>query len=271
MSGEEAVAESLSSAEGHDARPAGDGGDRVVSPLSALIRVQELDTTISQLEHRKLILPDRLALGEVEGELVASAVRASEAQARRDAVVVRLADLQHQVETLEARRAVVAERLYSTRGSATRDLQAMDEEVRHLALRQHELEDDELVLMEEQEPLDKEVGGLERERATLEETAAGLRVGVAEGEADIDAELSTVRAERQQMFDRVPPDLARRYETLRARLGGTGAARLVGQRCEGCHLQLPAVELDRIKRLPDDAVVTCEQCGRILVRASVAD
>ena len=127
------------------------------------------------------------------------------------------------------------------------------------------------MLMEEQEPLDKEVGGLERERAMLEETATGLRVAVAEGEAEIDAELSTLRAERQQMFDHVPPDLARHYETLRTRFGGTGAARLVGQRCGGCHLQLPAVELERIKRLPDDAVVTCEQCGRILVRAGVAD
>jgi predicted nucleic acid-binding Zn-ribbon protein len=42
-------------------------------------------------------------------------------------------------------------------------------------------------------------------------------------------------------------------------------ARLVGNHCDGCHLTLPAMELDRIRHLPEDELVTCEQCGRILV------
>ena len=49
-------------------------------------------------------------------------------------------------------------------------------------------------------------------------------------------------------------------------LGGVGAARLVGPSCTGCHLTLPAQELDRIRREPPDALVFCDQCGRILVR-----
>jgi uncharacterized protein len=55
------------------------------------------------------------------------------------------------------------------------------------------------------------------------------------------------------------------YERLRARLGGVGVARLVGTHCDGCHLTLSAVELDRVRHLPDGEVYTCEQCGRILV------
>ena len=47
--------------------------------------------------------------------------------------------------------------------------------------------------------------------------------------------------------------------------GGTGAARLIGQHCDGCHLELSAVEVERIRAATPDAVVTCEQCGRILV------
>jgi predicted nucleic acid-binding Zn-ribbon protein len=45
-----------------------------------------------------------------------------------------------------------------------------------------------------------------------------------------------------------------------------GAARVVGSSCGGCHLTLPATELDRIRRAEPDALVTCDQCGRILVR-----
>ena len=35
--------------------------------------------------------------------------------------------------------------------------------------------------------------------------------------------------------------------------------------CSGCHLTLPATEIDRIKKAPPDAFFTCDQCGRILV------
>ena len=60
-------------------------------------------------------------------------------------------------------------------------------------------------------------------------------------------------------------DLLARYEQLRSKLGGTGAARLVGGSCSGCHLTLSSMELDRVRKAPPDAVITCEQCGRILV------
>ena len=56
------------------------------------------------------------------------------------------------------------------------------------------------------------------------------------------------------------------YERLRAKLGGVGAARLVGPRCSGCHLTLPATELDRLRKGSPDALVFCDQCGRILIR-----
>ena len=62
-----------------------------------------------------------------------------------------------------------------------------------------------------------------------------------------------------------PARLRTRYERLRAHLGGVGAARLVGDRCEGCHLTLPSMELERIHHLPADTFATCPQCDRILV------
>jgi hypothetical protein len=56
------------------------------------------------------------------------------------------------------------------------------------------------------------------------------------------------------------------YEMLRTRLGGIGAARLEGGRCLGCNLSLSAVEVDRIRHEPPDAIVHCEECGRLLIR-----
>ncbi len=56
-----------------------------------------------------------------------------------------------------------------------------------------------------------------------------------------------------------------RYDPLRAKLG-VAAARLVGARCEGCHLDLSAAELDTVRRAPAEEIPDCPQCGRLLVR-----
>jgi predicted nucleic acid-binding Zn-ribbon protein len=156
--------------------------------------------------------------------------------------------------------------MYSGVVSAPRELQAMQADVESLRRRRSTLEDSVLDAMAEREPLDAEVSGLERERGRLDQEGTRLRGAVAEAEAAIDAELAAEQDRRAEAVVSLPADLAARYESLRARLDGIGAAPLVGGRCGGCHLSLPATELDRIRREPPDALILCEQCGRILVR-----
>ena len=117
----------------------------------------------------------------------------------------------------------------------------------------------------DQDPLDAEVAALDERASLLEAQAGQLREQVARDRAEIDGELATAASARAEQVAFVPPALAERYEALRARLKGTGAARLVGSRCDGCHLELPSVEVERIRALPPGEIITCEQCGRILV------
>jgi predicted nucleic acid-binding Zn-ribbon protein len=46
---------------------------------------------------------------------------------------------------------------------------------------------------------------------------------------------------------------------------GQGAARLVGNTCQSCHLTIPATEVDRIRHAPDGIVAYCDNCGAILI------
>ena len=120
--------------------------------------------------------------------------------------------------------------------------------------------------MDEREPLDARLDALDADRRAFDEESGALRVAIAEAESTIDTELASEEAARADAIVSIPPDLLSLYEQLRARLGGIGAARLVKGSCTGCHLALPATEVDRIKREPPDAVIRCDQCGRILVR-----
>ena len=58
------------------------------------------------------------------------------------------------------------------------------------------------------------------------------------------------------------------YEKIRTANGGTGAAALRQRRCGGCQLELNPVEIQRIRSAPEDEVLRCEECRRILVRTA---
>ena len=85
-------------------------------------------------------------------------------------------------------------------------------------------------------------------------------------EAGVDEEMARLGEGRAQAAGSVPADLRASTIASGPASDGVAVARLVGNHCDGCHLTLPAMELDRIRHLPEGEVVTCEQCGRILVR-----
>ncbi len=185
---------------------------------------------------------------------------------RREEAATKQSRLEETVGSLEARIAEIERRLYSGTVSAPRELQAMAAEVDSLKARQSSVEDEVLLAMEEGEPLAEEALRLQSERATLQEETDHVREALTRAEATVDAQISGEAAERAGAAKDVPAELLRIYEGLRAKLGGVGAARLVGSSCSGCHLTLAAAEVERIKRQPPDALVLCDQCGRILVR-----
>ena len=233
--------------------------------LARLLVVQDLDTLLSQLAHRRVVLAERSGLTGLEAELQALANEKAALLAQRSVLATTQKELEEQIAALDERSSGIEKRMYAARGSSTRDLQAMDEEVRHLNQRRRELEDEELVAMVDQEPIDAALASLATRTAPIEEKAGSLREEVAVGQAEIDAELATASASRAAEAALLPEALAARYEGLRTRLKGTGAARLIGHRCDGCHLELSSAEVERIRATTPDSVVTCDQCGRILV------
>jgi uncharacterized protein len=237
----------------------------VTDALGHLLAVQDLDTSIAQLQHRRDALTETSGLAAVEAELASLEAQRVDAAARRAALTATQKELEEQIAGITERRATIEKRMYAATSSSGRDLQAMNDEVRHLTERRSELEEQELAAMIEQDPVDAELSALSERSAPLEARAEELRAQVTGEQLEIDAALAAAVASRADEASFLSTALADRYETLRARLGGTGAARLAGNRCGGCHLELSSVEVEKIRSLPPGDIATCEQCGRILV------
>lgn len=233
--------------------------------LQALLELQSFDTSIDQHRHRRATLAERSALEDIERRIQQARAALDEAAAARDEVAARQEGLESEIATAERRSGEVSRRLYGGEVSASRELQAMSEEVDSLKARVSGMEDQLLEVLEEREPLDSLVSGRESELETLLSERAGAGAALAGVEAVVDSEIAELEAKRAQAVAEVPESLLAQYERLRSRLGGVAVARLVGNRCDGCHLSLPATEIDRIKHLKPGELVTCDQCGRILV------
>lgn len=233
--------------------------------LRALLDLQDLDTHIALEEHRRASLPQRAELAQVERALMQLRSDHKGLCASRDEIAARQDLAERELKATEDRVAQVNARLYGGSVTASRELQAMAADVDGLKKRISDLEDRALALMDERDPLDARLAQLDDQERALGERRSVLLAELGAVEAGIDAALSSLRGQRPGRLATVPADLSATYERLRARLGGVAVARLVGGRCDGCHLALPAVELDRIRHHDAGTLEYCEQCGRILV------
>jgi uncharacterized protein len=237
-----------------------------MSRWDSLLAVQEFDTRADQLAHRAETLPQRAELAEIGRQLAELRSRLATVDQRAGELSRSQQRLEDEVASLTERANQAEKQLYSGSVTNPRELQALQDDVASIRRRIGQIEDDELEIMELTEPVEAEQAELAGERERLDGESARLTAALAEAEAEIDAELATVRAERAEVASGVPDDLWPEYNALRAQLGGVAIARLVGSTCQGCHLALAAVEVDRIRKLGRDELVHCEECGRLLVR-----
>ncbi|HVT65537.1 MAG TPA: C4-type zinc ribbon domain-containing protein [Mycobacteriales bacterium] len=233
-----------------------------------LLDVQELDSTIDRLEHRRATLPEHAEieqLGERKAALSDDIVRAETADSdlgREQAKV------DTDVEQVRARMQRDQQRLDSGQVGSPKELENLQSEIESLHRRQTELEDAELEVMEQREEVQNRLSALKEELAGVETSLAEVtaRRDLTLGEIAADAEKTA--AQRAETSATLPADLLALYDKLRASSGGIGAAALHRGQCQGCHLQLNTTDLNRIRDAEPDEVLRCEECRRILVRTN---
>jgi predicted nucleic acid-binding Zn-ribbon protein len=229
----------------------------------ALLTLQELDLTIDRAVAREAALRAGEELRARQAEADAAEGELGELGLKLDELGRDASRFEHEIDSLSQKAADEERRLYDGSIANAKELESLQHDIENLKRRRSDREDELLALMEIRE-------GVEAEAAIARERSDALRAQVdrvaADGEAELrrlEGELASLRAERETLAPSFDPDLLELYEDLRRQKKGVGAAALVDGVCQGCHEQLSAVELDRLKRT--DAVRRCEHCRRILI------
>ena len=100
---------------------------------------------------------------------------------------------------------------------------------------------------------DAEFGEIETEEATIDAR-----------ERELDAQVRGLREERAAVGAGLEPGLLKQYERI-STMRRPAIAIVTSELCTGCRVGIPP---QRFLELRDGAVVTCEQCRRILVHQS---
>ena len=230
-----------------------------------LLELQQVDTTIRQLEHKRANLPEQQQLDDttatlrkVKSDLVAS-------QSELDTKEREQTRLEGDIAHTESRRKSEDARMYSGAITSDRELDAVRGEISSLKRRKSDLEDELLAVMERVEELTEAIDTLTSREGELQAQVTELSAARDTAAVDIDSELGQGNTKRADVAAKLPEQIIEFYEGMRERKGGLAVAALEGRSCTGCRLELTAVELEELKESADSGLTRCAQCDRILV------
>ncbi len=231
-----------------------------------LLEIQQLDATLAQLVHRRAELPARAEISRLTSELQANEKQAATLQSERDGVARAQKRYEDEVATVEAKIAGINDKLYGGSITAPKEAQTLQEEIAAFGRHQASIEDHVIEQMELAEPLDAKLATLAAAAQTLQASLDDANVQLLAAEAEIDVEIDAVTVDRSVRAADVPADMLTKYEQARPEFGQSSIVVLEGSNCRGCPMAMSAMDVDRAKKMPEDEMYSCQECGRFVVK-----
>jgi len=225
-----------------------------------LYQLQEIDLAIESNEQAVSQIASQL--GESKAVVRAQAELTLENQ--------RLEELRHQqrsaeweIDDLVAKLAIAEDKLYSGEIRNPKELTNLQHEVETLKARRSQLEDKVLALMEQVELATASVASRSSGLKALEAEWRSQQQQLSKDMEQRKTILSELNHKRQQLLAKIAPQAVEVYNELRKQKG-TAVAKVEQGICRGCRISLPTTELQRAR---SDSLVRCSSCGRILFLA----
>ena len=231
---------------------------------SLVLELQLLDNEIMQANTKLKSLPEVEQLLHIDKRIITATDEVATVKLEADQITLELRRGEVDVETVTDRIKKDEARLAS--GNATpKELEQTQHEIQTLKKRQLALEEIELEIMVRSEAVTERSKVLSTDLTSLETLKAEINQRLTAATNEINSVISAKQKDRGVVAVKIEKALLDLYDKIRSS-SGIGAASLVGNKCNGCNLAINAVEMQRIKTLPVDEVLRCEECRRILVR-----
>ncbi len=231
-----------------------------------LLELADIDAELGRIEHRRRSLPEHEQIIRLEArdselrDSIAALTAQGSDQSREQAKA------EADVEQVRSRIERDRQRLDGGLVNSPKELENLQSEVGSLQRRQSDLEEIVLDVMERREGSQASLDQATQERSALQGELATVTAARDTALGELAEQAGKAADHRAAVISDLPGDLIDLYDKLRVQHGGVGAAALRHRQCQGCHLTMNTVDLNAIRSAPDDEVLRCEECRRILVR-----
>ncbi len=236
----------------------------LLDDLKALLSVQEVDSRIDRARAHIAALDTGATtaarFNEVKAE--AEALRAAATKAQADQK-----DAEMQLQSIEEKAKQVNKTLYGGTVQAARELEHLQQELAMLGRQKGDAEEKTLLMMEAATEAVTAAEAAEKQMRVLASRYKKIRAEYKEKHAEFMAEIAEHEKERAEVVKPVPPALLTRYDAIRVKKNGVGAAVLSASgNCGACHTHVNSGLAEAT--LAGQSLQTCEYCGRILIPES---
>ena len=230
-----------------------------------LLELQNVDSTIARLKHRRDAHPAHRTLAELQGRFT-DLKRAAVAQS---AVI---SDIQRQVDRLDQETTKVRDRRSLQQGRLDRnevplrDFSPMQHEIQRMDQRISDLEGEQLEAEERLEAATRAAESMKRDATGIAQDVEKAKQQFAADMLEVDQELVKAEAHRAQLIPRIPAELVNEYEQAQRAHGVLAVVEVRDGRVMGGGADFSPVEMERIRTLEADEMYWGEETGQIVVR-----
>jgi predicted nucleic acid-binding Zn-ribbon protein len=227
--------------------------------MSLLRELQAIDSYIDRLRQEL----NQLDSGErIRAKLEQTRQRMEDIKQRYEASYAAAAEQERRLQELDERIRRAEAELYSGRITNPRELQLMQQEIENAKKTRDELDLQMLQLWETLETMKRDIDASERDLRQIERFYEAHMEDYRQRKAALEGEIAFNEQEREKLAQQIDPEVRQRYQTLRERLGGIAVAVVEQKACSVCHTLLTPYTLKRLEI--EEALITCESCGRLL-------
>jgi predicted nucleic acid-binding Zn-ribbon protein len=237
----------------------------MLQDLALALRLQALDRKIASLQNEIATLPKHIS--DIETRLEAHTRRL---EADRAALAANQRDRKKLESDIQVHQQKVSKLKDQMLEAKTNDqYRAFQNEIAYAEKEVRKAEDKILDLMEQSEPLEKNVKAAEMELKKEQQQVDAEKKRAQERTATDQKELNEISTERKSIADRMDPKLLAHYERIRKKTRNTAIADATDGRCDACQIALRPQFFQDLRR--GDQIMFCESCGRILTYNPVID
>ncbi|MFQ6673708.1 MAG: zinc ribbon domain-containing protein [Fidelibacterota bacterium] len=229
-----------------------------MTDLSQLIKLQEIDAALMELENRKGDLPAKIDELTTGMETIRTSIEENEEHLKKLEIEIRQirgkeSDRKQKMDKLQ-------EQLYLVK--TNREYDALMSEIDHLKEEIDEEELRELELSEEKDRLGEQLK-LDRLEGERMKSELGVRKGELEKTvASTEKEFGALMSERQKLLPSIDVRHAAVYDRVRSARGGIAVVPVEDHACGGCHSRLTSQSIVEIRN--GNTIAQCPACRRIL-------